>query len=132
MSLRDPQHPVSKKAIREAYKAQQFVRDNKLPAAIAELEKAIQIDPSYRDAHCNLGVLYARAGLGPEAPAELQKALDIGPPSAPIYANLALISNATRLFSEAESLACKALELDPASSAAQRVLDRLAANESRG
>ena len=103
VSLRELQRPISKKAIR--------------------------IDPSYRDAHCNLGILYARAGRGPDALAELRKALDIGPPSAPIYANLALISAAMRLFPEAESSARKALELDPANGAAQRVLKRLPAGQ---
>jgi tetratricopeptide (TPR) repeat protein len=127
VSLRELQRPIPKKAIREAYQAQQLALNNNLPAAIAKLEKAIRIDPSYRDAHCNLGILYARAGRGPEALAELRKALDIGPPSAPIYANLALISAAMRLFPEAESSARKALELDPANGAAQRVLKRLPA-----
>lgn len=131
VSLRELQHPIPKKAIREAQQAQQLALNNNLPAAIAKLEKAIQIDPSYRDAHCNLGILYARAGRGPEALAELRNALDIGPPSAPIYANLALISAAMRLFPQAESLARKALELDPANAAAQRILDRLRANESQ-
>jgi len=127
VSLRELQRPISKKAIREAHQAQQLALNNNLPAAIAKLEKAIRIDPSYRDAHCNLGILYARAGRGPDALAELRKALDIGPPSAPIYANLALISAAMRLFPEAESSARKALELDPANGAAQRVLKRLPA-----
>jgi tetratricopeptide (TPR) repeat protein len=125
VSLRELQHPVPKKALREAYEAQQLNRASDLPKAIAKLEKAIRIHPSFRDAHCNLGVLYARAGRGPEARAELRKALDIGPPAAPIYADLALISAALRLFPEAESSALKALELDPANSNAQYVLERL-------
>jgi tetratricopeptide (TPR) repeat protein len=122
VTLRELQHPVSKKALRAAYEAQQLSDARDIPKAIAKLEKAIRIDPSYRDAHCNLGVLYARVGRMPDARSELQKALDIGPPAAPIYANLALASAAAGEFPEAEAFARKALDLDPGDSIAQRVL----------
>src|ERR1700733_6373953 len=45
ISLRELEHPVPKKAIREAYRAQQFARANDVPKAIAKLENAIRIDP---------------------------------------------------------------------------------------
>jgi tetratricopeptide (TPR) repeat protein len=67
------------------------------------------IDPSYRDAHCNLGVLYARVGRTTDARAEFQKALDIGPPAAPIYANLALASAAAGEFTQAQTFAQRPL-----------------------
>jgi tetratricopeptide (TPR) repeat protein len=122
VSLRELQHPVSKKALRAAYDAQQLANANKIPQAIAKLEKAIRIDPSYRDAHCNLGVEYARAGRFTDAHAEFQKALEIGPPAAPIYADMALTSVAAGEFAQAVAFARKALELDPADSAAQLLL----------
>jgi len=122
VSLHELEHPVSKKAIQEAYAAQQFARTNDFPKAIAKLEKAIRIDPAYRDAHVNLGVQYTRVGRTADARTEFQKALDIGPPSAPIYADLALISLAFHQNQEAASYAQKALELDPANSAAHLVL----------
>jgi Tfp pilus assembly protein PilF len=119
VSLRELQHPVSKKAIRAAYQAQQFTDAHNIPKAIAKLEKAIRIDPSYRDAHCNLGVLYARMGRITDARAELQKALDIGPPAAQIYADLALTSAAVGEFRQAQAFAQKALDLDPGNGAAR-------------
>ena len=122
VSVRDLQHPVPKKAMREAYQAQQFARANDIPKAIAKLESAIRIDPAYRDAHINLGAQYARVGRIADAHDEFQKALDIGPPAAPIYANLALTCVALGKYPDAEGFAHKALELDPASSAAQKVL----------
>jgi tetratricopeptide (TPR) repeat protein len=128
VTLHELEHPIAKKALREASEAQRFVRDNNVPKAIAKFEQAIRIDPAYRDAHCNLGVLYARAGRGAEARAEFQKALNIGPPIAPIYADLALVSAALGQFQEAELSARKALELDPASSVAKVVLKRLPAH----
>lgn len=128
VSLRELQHPIPKKALRAAYESQQFVVAKNVPKAIAKLEEAVRIDPTYRDAHCNLGILYARAGRAPEARVELQKALDIGPPAAPIYADLALVSAALRQLQEAELFAHKALELDPANNIAQRVLGALGAH----
>jgi len=122
VSLHDLEHPVSKKAIREAYEAQQLARTNDFPKAIAKLEKAIRIDPAYRDAHVNLGVQYTRVGRSADARAEFQRALDIGPPTAPIYADLALISLALHQNQEAASYAQKALKLDPANGAAHLVL----------
>lgn len=124
VSLRELQHPVSKKALRAAYEAQQLANARNIPKATAKLEKAIRIDPSYRDAHCNLGVLYARVGRTADARAEFQKALDIGPPAAPIYANLALTSTVAGEFRVAQGFARKALELDPGNSAAQLLLKR--------
>jgi tetratricopeptide (TPR) repeat protein len=122
VSLRELQHPIPKKALRQAYEAQQFARVNNAPKAIVKLENAIRIYPAYRDAHLNLGVEYARVGRGADARAEFQKALDIGPPIAPIYANLALISLASGQLQQADTLARKALELDPGNSGAQAVL----------
>jgi tetratricopeptide (TPR) repeat protein len=123
VSLRDLEHPVPKKARQEAFEAQQFAHANNLPKAIAKLEQAIRIDPSYRDAHINLGVLYVRLGRTADARAEFQKALDIGPPSAPIYVDLALASSALGDYPAAEAFAHKAQELDPRDATARKVLD---------
>jgi tetratricopeptide (TPR) repeat protein len=122
VSLGELQHPIPKKAVREAYEAQQFARAGNLPKAIAKFEKAIRIGPAYRDAHLNLGVLYARAGRTSDARSEFQKALDIGPPVAPLYTNLAFTSLFLRQYREAGMFARKALELEPANSGAQRAL----------
>jgi tetratricopeptide (TPR) repeat protein len=122
VSVRDLQHPISKKAIQKAYEAQQLARANKVTKAIAMLEDAIRIDPAYRDAHLNLGVQYVRVGRTADARAQFQKALDIGPPAAPLYLDLALTSLALREYHGAEAFAHKALELDPANSSAQKAL----------
>jgi tetratricopeptide (TPR) repeat protein len=122
VSLRDLQHPVPKKAIKEAHEAEQFARAGDLPKAIAKFEKAIRIHPAYRDAHLDLGVQYARVGRAADARAEFEKALDIGPPAAPIYADLALTSLGLHRYQEAQTFAQKALALDPANMAAQQAL----------
>ena len=121
VSLRELQHPIAKKALRAAYEAEQFSQTHNIPKAIEKLEKAVHIDPSYRDAHCNLGVEYARAGRMTDARTEFQKALDIGPPAAPIYANLALTLIAAGEMHQAQDLARKALELNPDNRVARRI-----------
>ena len=123
VSLRELEHRIPEKALRQAYEAQQYARANDFPKAIAKFEGAIRIYPPYRDAHLNLGVVFARAGRGAEARAEFQKALDIGPPAAPIYIDLALASLALHRYRDAETFARQALELDPANSLAQRSLE---------
>ena len=121
VSLHDLEHPIPKKALRDAYEAEKFAEHNKLPKAIAKLQEAIRIDPQYRDAHLNLGVEYARAGRISEARSEFHKALDIGPPCAVIYADLALSSLAVQQLAEAKTMARKALDMDPHNVTAQKI-----------
>lgn len=122
VSLRELEHPIPKKAIREAREALRFAYAKNFPKAIAKLENAIRFFPEYRDAHLNLGAVYARTGRFEDARAEFQEALNIGPPAAVTYADLALISVALDRYSEAETFAHKALELDPANSGAKLAL----------
>jgi tetratricopeptide (TPR) repeat protein len=123
VSLHDLQHPVPRKALQEAYEAQQLAHSGKFAKAIAKFEKAIRIAPAYRDAHLDLGVQFARTGRTADARTEFQKALDIGPPVAPVYVDLALTSLALRQYREARTFAQKALELDPTNSGAQHALE---------
>jgi Tfp pilus assembly protein PilF len=122
VSLRELQHPIPGKALRDAYQAQDLAHANKVAKAIAKLEEAIRIAPQYRDAHVNLGVQYARRGRTADARAELEKALEIGPPIAAIYFDLALASLGVGQPRDAEYYARKALELDPRDDGAQWAL----------
>jgi tetratricopeptide (TPR) repeat protein len=122
VSLHELEHPIPKKALQEAYEAQQLVLAKDLPKAIDKLQHALRIAPDYRDAHLNLGVLYARTQRVAAARAEFQKALDIGPPASQIYVDLALASQALGETKVAEKFAQQALELDPANKAAHGLL----------
>jgi len=123
ISLRELEHPTPKKALRETWEAQQLARENHTEKAIAKLEDAVRIAPEYRDAHWNLGALYARVGRGREAQPEFRKALEIGPPMAAIYTNLALTSLTLDEPREAQTYARKALELEPGNALAKRILE---------
>lgn len=47
--------------------------------AVAEYKEAIQLDPSYPDAHLNLGLTYADSGEFEEATRELETAIELDP-----------------------------------------------------
>jgi tetratricopeptide (TPR) repeat protein len=124
VSLHDLQHPPSKHAVQSAIEAQKYSKANDYPHAIEKLEEAIRIDPSYRDAHTNLGAQYAHAGRPADALMEFRRAFEIGPPDSIICSNLAWAHLATHQFTEAEVFARKALAMDPANAKAQYLLDQ--------
>lgn len=129
VSLRQLQHPASKKALHAFIDSQRYSEAHDTPNAIAKLEEAIRIDPDFREAHINLGAQYARAKRYPEALAQLQTALEIGPPEAMVYSNMAWVHAALQQFPEAESFARKALTLEPGNASAQYLLKHTLAHE---
>lgn len=123
VSLRELEHPIPRKALREAYAAQKLAHANKITESIARYEKAIRIYPQFRDARVDLGVEYARAGRLSDACEQFQKALDIGPPIPTIYFDLALTALASHDYRAAGQQARKALELAPGHQGAKEVLE---------
>lgn len=122
VSLKELEHPIPKKARRAAYRAQKLSKKHKTAQAIAALQEAIRIYPPYRDAHCNLGVQYAREGRMDQARAEFEQALKIGPPAALIYTDLALTFDQAGNLGQAVFYARKALDLDPGDYAARHIV----------
>jgi tetratricopeptide (TPR) repeat protein len=127
VSVNQLQHPPSKKAIRLLIDAQRYSQAHDTARAAEKLRQAIRLDPSFREAHLNLGVQYARTSQISEAMAEFQRALDIGPPDAKAYSNLAYCYIRIGAFQEAEDAAGRALHLEPANAPAQQ-LYRVAVN----
>jgi len=112
VSLRQLQHPPSKKAIRLFLEAQRYSQAHDTQKAIGKLEEAIRIEPAFGEAHQNLGVQYARSGRTMEAMRQFETALEIGPPDAKAYSNLGWCYARLGQFHEAQDLARKALSLD--------------------
>jgi tetratricopeptide (TPR) repeat protein len=128
ISLNALQHPIPKKAIRAVVEAQRYSESHDTANAIAKLEQAVRIAPAFRDAHANLGVLYARAGRLDEAVAQFQSALAVGPPNALIYSNLSLALLTLKQYRDGEASARSALALDPRNDVAQKLLRFAAAH----
>jgi len=78
-----------------------------------ELERAVELYPSYVKAHNNLGVLYLKTGLKPKAATEFSKAVQFDPKFAPGYVNLAKVSISDGDLAAAEPQLKKALQVDP-------------------
>lgn len=112
VSLRQIQHPPSKKAIRLFQEALRHSQAHDTAKAIAKLEEAIRIAPSFAEAQQNLGVQYARSGRTAEAMKQFETALEIGPPDAKAYSNLGWCYVRLGQFHQAQDLARKALSLD--------------------
>jgi len=112
VSLRQLQHPPSKKAVRLFREAQRYSQAGDTARAIANLEQAIHIAPAFAEVHQNLGVQYARSGRTSEAMKQFETAIEIGPPDAKAYSNLGWCYVRLGQFHEAQDLARKALSLD--------------------
>lgn len=60
------------------YRGKELDKQGKRDEAIAELKKALEIDPNFGKAHLMLGVVYAVKGLREEAIAEYKRAIELG------------------------------------------------------
>jgi tetratricopeptide (TPR) repeat protein len=81
--------------------------------AIACFERAIQIDPTYADAHCNLGSALIRQDRVKDAIIAYKEAIDIEPNFAQPYFNLGLLLNNIGKIDEAIACFQSAIELVP-------------------
>jgi tetratricopeptide (TPR) repeat protein len=110
-----------------------FVRSLKLALSGAwldgakQLEKAVEIDPGYAEAHGNLGAYYLRLDRPADATEELRRAIGLDPRTGVYYSNLALALIQLRRFGEAEPEARTAVTLDPTNIPAQFLLGYLLA-----
>lgn len=127
VSVQQLRRPPSKKAIQAFAQAEQFSHSHDAAKAIEKLELAIRLEPSFREAHLNLGAQYARLGRYQEAMTHLQTSIQIGPPDPKAYADLAFCYVKLRQFGDAENYAKKALAIDPANKPAQIILQVLPA-----
>src|SRR5207244_13039189 len=99
--------------------------------AIAHIEKALQIDPNYAEAHANLAQAFLRTGRTRQAIAEYRRALKVAPRSVGIQISLAWVlapsfDPSLRDGAEAVSLAQQTERL--ARTATSRILHVLAAH----
>ena len=81
--------------------------------AIAELKKAIMINPNNAEAHSNLGVVYIIIGMHDEAIAEYKKGIEINPNDAKAHYNLGAAYHEKGMHNKAITELKKAIEINP-------------------
>ncbi|PZO39221.1 MAG: hypothetical protein DCF19_14730 [Pseudanabaena frigida] len=87
--------------------------DDLVDSAIACFERAIQIDPTYADAHCNLGSAFIRKDRIKDAILAYKEAIDIEPNFAQPYFNLGILLNNIGKFEEAIACFQSSIDLVP-------------------
>jgi tetratricopeptide (TPR) repeat protein len=85
----------------------------RVPEAIAQFERALQIKPDYAEAHYNLGITLGRTGKLSEAIAQFERALQIKPDYAEAHYNLGIALGRTGKLSEAIAQFEQALQIKP-------------------
>jgi putative PEP-CTERM system TPR-repeat lipoprotein len=95
------------------------------PAAITELETAVQLDPQRVDTYLNLAVYQAVSGNPAEAEAVLRNALSMAPRSVDARLGLANLAWASGDLVKAEAILKDALALEPKHEMANRALATL-------
>lgn len=87
--------------------------DDLVNRAIDCFEQAIQIDPTYADAHCNLGSAFIRKDRIRDAVLAYKEAIDIEPNFAQPYFNLGILLNNIGKLDEAIACFQSAIDLVP-------------------
>lgn len=96
-----------------------------MPQAISCFQKAIAIDPTYADAHCNLGSAFLRQDQVKDAVLAYKEAIDIDPQFAQAYFNLGIVFSNTGNIDEAIACLESAIALEPTSIQAREYLSQL-------
>ncbi len=109
-------------AEREFRRAWQVRSKGDTNTAVKHLEKAIQIAPTYIEAHNNLGICYLLLGDDGRAEAEFRVAAELDPDAALPQSNLSLVLLRQGHSADAEKAARRALGIDPTSRQADYVL----------
>jgi tetratricopeptide (TPR) repeat protein len=90
-----------------------FYRKRNNGKAIQAYEKVIQLDPTFIEAHNNLGVLYQEMGLYDKALEVFQKAIQINPRYEKIFNNLGTLLLLRERYEESKEAFRKALIINP-------------------
>jgi tetratricopeptide (TPR) repeat protein len=112
VSIHDLQRKIPPKAFRALAEAEREANAGHELEAVRKLQRALQVDPNYPDALCNLGVLYVHLRRYPEALEQFEKAVASGPPNAMLYGNLAYSLIAVGRPLDAEQAARRAVAVD--------------------
>lgn len=99
-----------------------YIEQGAYEEAVAELEKAIALDPDNADAHRNLGIAYGELNRWEESAAAYERAIEIDPDFGEAYADLTAAYFHLGRIPEALEAGEKAIELAPDSATAHNNL----------
>jgi tetratricopeptide (TPR) repeat protein len=120
----------SDEAIRRNNYGAELVKQGRLPEAIAEFQRAVELDPTYVAAQRNLGYAYDRQGKVEEAVAAYRKAIELEPGDMTTRNNLGVLYDKKGMYDEAVGEFEKALQIDPANSTVKKNLENARNNMS--
>jgi tetratricopeptide (TPR) repeat protein len=116
-------------AVKEFQRSEKAVHSGNFQAAAEHLQKALQIDPTFVQAHNNLGASYLQLNQYESAVAEFRRAIELNTKMQEPYRNMGLGLFLLRRYPEAELAARQAMQLDPRRGHAQYTLGRILAAE---
>jgi tetratricopeptide (TPR) repeat protein len=119
--------PISK-AVAALTRASALAAAGAWKASALELQKAVEIDPGYSEAHGNLGAVYLHLGRIVDGARELRRAIALDPGSSNMRANLAIALIHLGRDDDAQKEAMSAVALDGSNPVAHYLLGVLAAN----
>jgi superkiller protein 3 len=114
---------TSEEAIRRNNVGADLLRQGRLDEAIAELRRAVEVDPNYAVAQFNLAYAYERRDRIDEAIAQYRKALEIEPKNLLGHNNLGVLYDKKGLYDEAIAEFEQALRIDPSNATARGNLE---------
>jgi tetratricopeptide (TPR) repeat protein len=89
------------------------MRHRDLEGAARAYAKAVELNPTNAEAHCNLGISLSDQGMLAEAEVQIRKAVELQPEDRDIRVNLGILLARQRKYREALPHYRKALEIDP-------------------
>jgi tetratricopeptide (TPR) repeat protein len=111
--LRDEMHALDRGAPSLVQRGIAFQDAGRIEDAIAEHEKALELDPEYVLAHANLIILYGRTNQPQKAEEHFRAAVRLNPNHADSYYNYGVLLSKEHKNVEAEEMFRKAVEVNP-------------------
>jgi tetratricopeptide (TPR) repeat protein len=123
-------HAAVTEAVKRNNVGADFLKQNKHEEAIAEFQRAIEVDPSYVAAHFNLAYALECAKRFDEAIAQYERALQLGPDNVFGLNNLGVLYTNKRRYDEAIKVLEQAAKIEPSNSTVSKNLENARQNKS--